>query len=118
MPADEQPLVTGRVIQEAAMQRTISKALMARNVLLAGLSIPQANKDTSQLQRDMQLQIDRLTHYIEDLLYEWRVRKEIASATAMTVMQESMYKDSLGVLQRQGRPNESAPLINGRVQSP
>jgi len=116
LPADERPLVIGRFIQEMAMHRTVNKALMARNVLLAGLSIPQATKDTTQLQKNLQSQIDRLTHYIDDLLYEWRIRKEVTGNTAMTVMQESVYKDSLGALERQGQPNESAPLINGRVQ--
>ena len=117
MPTDEQPLVMGRLINEMAMHRTVDKALLVRNVLLTGLSIPQAASTPTKVQQQLQAQIDRLTHYIDDLLYEWRIRKEITGETAMTVMRESMFQDSLGTLQRQGLPDDKQPLMNGAVQN-
>jgi integrating conjugative element protein (TIGR03755 family) len=114
MPADEQPDVLTRFANELAMHRVVNKALAVRSALLAGLSIPEAAK-AAQTQKDVQEQIDHLTHYLDDLLYEWRIRKEMTSVTATTVMRESAYQDSLGVLQRQATPADTAPLINGAV---
>jgi hypothetical protein len=63
----------------------------------------------------MQALSDRLSKDMEGFLYEWRVRKEISSDTAMTVMRESRYQDSLGYWQRQGMPPDNAPFVGGAV---
>jgi integrating conjugative element protein (TIGR03755 family) len=116
LPTDEQNLALGRLINEIAMQRTVNKALMVRSVLLTGLSIPQAAKAVAA-QKDVQTEINRLTGYINDLLYEWRIRKEMTGQTALTVMRDSMYQDSLGHQERQGNTDDHAPLTSGAVQT-
>jgi hypothetical protein len=115
LPSDERQMAIDRLAAEMAMQRTVSKALMVRNVLLTGLSIPQAAKAT-QVQAQVQEQINRLTRYIDDLVYEWRIRKEMTGETAMTLMRESLYQDSLGALQHKGQASDKQPLMGGAVQ--
>ena len=85
MPAEERNAAVERLSQELAMQRTVNKALVARAVLLTGLSLPEVTA-AGHAMRDTQEQINRLTQYIDDLLYESRIRRELTSNTALAIM--------------------------------
>jgi integrating conjugative element protein (TIGR03755 family) len=114
LPPESRAMAAGRIAQELSMQRVIDKALIARGVLLTGLSLPQATK-AGQMQKDAHAKVDRLTAHINDLMFEHRVRKEMASDTAVTIMSEQFYRDSQGTRVRNAAAAEARPLTDGRV---
>lgn len=114
LPPESRAVASGRVAQELSMQRVIDKALIARGVLLTGLSLPQAMK-AGQMQKDAQTKVDRLTAHINDLMFEHRVRKEMASDTAITIMSDQFYRDSQGTRVRNSTAAEPHPITDGRV---
>ncbi len=114
LPASTRPIAVGRVAHELAMHRVVDKALVARSVLVTGLSLPEATK-SSEMQADMQRQIDRLTQYVNDLMFEFRIRKEMTSDTALAIMGDQFYRDSQGARVRDGRTPERQPLVDGKV---
>ncbi|MFP5476099.1 MAG: integrating conjugative element protein [Gammaproteobacteria bacterium] len=116
LPAESRALATGRLVEELAMQRVIDKALVARSALIAGLSLPQATKAT-EMQRDVQAQVDRLTQYINDLMFEYRIRKEMTSETALAIMGEQFHKDSQAQRVPAATAVDPRPLENGRVRA-
>lgn len=114
LPAPSRAMAVGRVAHELAMHRVVDKALVARSVLLTGLSLPEATKST-EMQNDLQRQIDRLTQHVNDLMFEFRIRKEMTSDTALAIMGDQFYRDSQGARVRDGRTPERQPLVDGRV---
>lgn len=93
LPAEERAAAVERLSQELAMHRTVNKALVARAVLLTGLSLPEVTA-AGHAMRETQAQIDRLTQYIDDLLYESRIRRELTSNTALAIMGEQARREA------------------------
>ena len=115
MPPDSQALAMGRLAHELAMQRVIDKALVARNVLQSGLSLPEVTA-AGKVSKDMQEKVDRLTQLIEDLMFEHRVRKEMTSNTALTIMEDATQRDSQAARLSRTQRGESTPVEEGRVR--
>lgn len=115
MPPEAQSMVVGRLSEELAIQRVVDKALIARNILITGLSLPEVQA-ASEATADVQVKIDRLTQYIDDLLYEFRIRKEMTSNTALIIMQDQMERDGASMHVPGSQAIERAPLSDGRVQ--
>ena len=97
------------------MHRVIDKALVARGVLLTGLTLPEVTAAGDAL-RNTQESIDRLTKYIDDLMYEAKVRKELTSNTAISIMSDQFVTDSRAMQVPDGLATERAPLKGGRVK--
>ena len=116
LPPESRAMAVGRIAQELSMHRVIDKALVARGVLVTGLSLPQSTKAV-EMQKDVQQQIDRLTQYINDMMFEFRIRKEMTSDTALAIMGDQFYRDSQGTRVRDGRGAERQPLVDGRVKT-
>lgn len=99
------------------MHRVIDKALVARAVLLTGLSLPEVTA-AGEAMRDTQDTIDRLTRYIDDLMYESKVRKELTSNTALAILGSQFAADTQAMRVPDARPVDPAPLTeDGRVLS-
>ena len=114
LPAPSRAMAVGRMASELAMHRVVDKALVARSVLVTGLSLPEATK-AGKVQEDVQVQIDKLTQYVNDLMFEYRIRKEMTSDTALAIMGDQFYRDSQGTRVRDGKTAEKKPLTDGRV---
>ena len=114
MPAETRSVATNRLAQELSMQRVVDKALIARNVLITGLSLPEATA-AGEMGKDVQLKIDRLTQYINDLMFEFRIRKEMTSDTALAIMGNQLAEGSQSVQVREAAPTEQQPVEDGRV---
>ena len=99
------------------MHRVIDKALVARGVLLTGLTLPEVTAAGDAL-RNTQESIDRLTKYIDDLMYESRIRKELTADTALAIMGSQLQSDSQAMRVPDGRQADPAPLEAGRVRNP
>ena len=118
LPAGTRSIATNRLADELAMQRTVNKALIARQVLLTGMSLPQVAA-AGDAMKGTQEDIDRLTHYIDDLLYESRVRKELTSTTALAIMSDRAMADARSASVPDGAEIDPHPLQDdGRVARP
>jgi len=117
LPPDARSIAVNRLSQELAMHRVIDKALVARAALLTGISLPEVTIAGDAI-RDTQDTINRLTRYIDDLMYEARIRKELTAETALAIMGGQLQADSQAVRVPDGRRPDPAPLENGRVKVP
>jgi len=115
MPSELRALTTGRLTQELAMQRVINKALVARNTLLTGLSLPEVSA-AGQATKDVTEKVDRMTAYINDMMFEFRVRKEMTSDTALAILGDQGRRDARSGSVPGGKAAERDPLVDGRVK--
>ena len=116
LPADTRAIAVNRLSQELAMHRVINKALVTRAALLTGLSLPEVTAAGDAI-RDTQDTIDRLTRYIDDLMYESRIRKELTADTALAIMGSQFQADSQAMRVPDGQRTDPAPLESGRVRT-
>src|SRR5690606_37683986 len=72
LPPDVRSVAVNRLSQELAMHKVIDKALIARNTLISGMSLPQSTA-SNEINRHAQDKVDRLTQYINDLMFEFRI---------------------------------------------
>jgi len=114
MPQVERSLAVSRLAREVALARTIDKALTVRNLLLTGLTIPEANVPVAQ--NEARKKIEELNRYIDDLMFESRVRKEIVSNTASALL--DAYRSTRSQSTANGTQSlvDPKPLTDGRVK--
>ena len=114
LPKAEQAIAIERVGQEVALARTIDRALLVRQLLITGQTIPEAlpTPVTTQIQAKI-VQVNRT---IDDLLYEVRVRKEVVSSSASTILDAYRGSRAASASNAQVAPAEKRPLVDGRVQ--
>lgn len=117
LPPDIRGVVIDRLTQELAMHRTIDKALVARNVLLTGMSLPEATA-AGDVSKDVQTKLERMTRYIDDMLYEFRVRKEMTGETAMAILSDSVVRGTQAMRVSDGNRTDQTPVESGRVKAP
>lgn len=97
------------------MHKVIDKALIARNTLISGMSLPQATA-SNEINRQAQDKVDRLTQYINDLMFEFRIRKEMTGDTALAIMNNSLAAGSASTSVIGGTRSETAPFFDGAVR--
>ncbi len=114
MPPIDQALASGRLVREVALARTIDRALTVRNLLLTGMTLPEAQIPVAQT--EARKKIEELNRYIDDLMFESRVRKEIVSNTAEAVLDSYRATRSLSTAAGAQSTLDSKPLTNGRVK--
>lgn len=114
LPADVQSVAVNRLSQEIAMHKVIDKALVARNALISGLSLPQATA-AGQVGTEVQTKIDRLTQYINDMMFEFRIRKEMTGDTALAIMSNQLDAGAASTNVSGALRADPAPLVDGRV---
>ena len=112
LPEEERNVAVERLSRELAMHRTINKALVARSVLLTGMSLPEVTKAGGAM-RTTQEQIDRLTKHIDDLTYESRVRRELTSNTALAIMSEQASREATAAAVPSAVQADPNPLDSG-----
>ena len=112
LPERDRTAAVERLSQELAMHRIVNKALVARAVLLTGLSLPEMTA-AGHAMRDTQAQIDRLTQYIDDLLYESRIRRELTSNTALAIMGHQSAREAAAAAVPPATQTDPNPLRSG-----
>jgi len=115
LPPDVRSVAVNRLSQELAMHKVIDKALIARNTLISGMSLPQATA-SNEINRQAQDKVDRLTQYINDLMFEFRIRKEMTGDTALAIMNNSLAAGSASTSVIGGTRSETAPFFDGAVR--
>lgn len=117
LPGDMRSVAVNRLSQEIAIYKTIDKALIARNALISGLSLPETTS-IKPVQADVQTKIDRLSQYINDMMFEFRIRKEMTGDTALAIMNNQLAAGNASNAVMGGARADTAPLIDGRVGAP
>jgi integrating conjugative element protein (TIGR03755 family) len=115
MPEPERTIAVKRLSQEIGLARTIDKALAIRNVLLTAMTLPEvtaAPVATSKAQE----KITVMNRYIDDLLFENRVRRELVSNTSEILLDASQGFRVKALGTKESPALETRPLSNGRVQ--
>jgi len=115
LPADMQAISAQRLAKEIALARTIEKALAVRAVLIAGMGLPEVQKSPPAAEAT-KLKVDLLTQYIQDLLFENRVRREVVSDTAGSLLQMYQTRRSMSLPVPTQSPADKNIMNNGRVQ--
>lgn len=114
LPDPERTIALKRLAQEIGLARTIDKALAIRNLLLTSLTLPEVTAAPIATNK-AQEKIAVLNRYIEDLLFENRVRREVVSNTASLLLEASQGLRSRGVGISGSPKPDATPLVNGRV---
>ena len=81
----EQAIAVSKLASESAMANTLEKALTIRRLLLTGVKEP--NIKVSPANKQIQATVAELEREIDDVLFERRIHKELASETAQTILQ-------------------------------
>jgi integrating conjugative element protein (TIGR03755 family) len=114
LPTAERSIAVDKLSQEIALARTVDRALLIRQLLTTGQTIPEALPD--EIGSDLQAKITQVNRAIDDLLYETRVRKEIVSTSASTLLDAYHAAQSASAANATAASRERRPLIDGRVQ--
>ena len=83
-------------------------------MLITGLSIPEALPDP--VSDEVQKKIVQVNRAIDDLMYEVRVRKEVVSSSASTIVDAYRGSRASSGSNAPVAPAEKRPLVDGRVQ--
>lgn len=116
MPVESRNLAIGRLAHEMAMQRIVDQALVARQVLITSLTLPEVTA-AGHVRSDVQAKIGTLTGHIEDLMFEHRIRKEMTSNTALSILEANARRDGQSSTLGQPGRADPAPLEGGRVRT-
>jgi integrating conjugative element protein (TIGR03755 family) len=114
LPKPEQAIAVDRLGQEVALARTVDRALLVRQMLTTGQTIPEALPD--QVAGDLQTKIAEVNRAIDDMLYGIRVRREVVSTSANTLLSAYRAAKAASAANAPIVPNESRPLIDGQVR--
>ena len=84
LPPANRGTLTTRLSAEIALARTIERAFAIRNLMVTGMSAANYEKPVD----DARKRVEQLNRYIDDLMFETRIRKELVSNTA-TLLNEN-----------------------------
>ena len=115
MPVTEQSLIIGRLVSEISTARTIEKALFARRLLLYGRQVPEVYA-TQVAREHVDNSIAELDREIDNLLFETRVRREVVSATVVTLLQRAAARRQASLNVPSVPTIDPRPLNQGRVK--
>lgn len=113
-PKAEQAITYSRLTQEIALSRTVDRALLIRQLLITGKTIPQATSDNVTSVVDAKLA--EINKAIDGLMYEHRVRKELISDSASTLLQAYQAARASSAAIAPTKPVDTKPLSNGLVK--
>lgn len=83
LPASERIVYTQRLAREVALSQTVDRAMAARDLLQTGMTAANYEKVAD----DANKRVVQLNRYVEDLLFSSRVRKELVSNTASSLLE-------------------------------
>lgn len=116
LPPEERAILAGRLASEAALARVIERALAIRRMLLTGRRVPEILSVKPAIDL-VDKAIEEIEREIDNLLFEQRVNKEIASNTASIVIarRNQLDANSQAVI-RQSRPEKTHLDAQGRFK--
>ncbi|MGH8569248.1 MAG: integrating conjugative element protein, partial [Gammaproteobacteria bacterium] len=105
-------LFIGKFAGQVALERTVERALLARRMLLTGMRDPHVSATPAP--RQLEPFLAELEREIDNLVFETRVRREIASRTAELLLRDegSRRAESRGLVP----PRDPQRLDEGSVR--
>lgn len=116
MTRDEQAITISKLADETAVQTVTTKALAARRLLITGLNEPNVLGAGKNIHADMERQVNELERAISDALFEARTRKELVSATVMTVLRKEEARKRAALDAPSLAPSDPRLLDRGAVR--
>lgn len=110
----ERDIALGRLSMEVAQARIIDRALLIRNTFLTGAGVPEATYDAAQ--KEVRAKVDEINRYIDDLLFETRVRREVVSNTASALIDSHRANRAASMSTGTKGRVDPNPLLDGRVK--
>jgi integrating conjugative element protein (TIGR03755 family) len=114
LPKADQAIAYSRLAQEIALARTVDRALLIRQLLMTGKTIPAATSDV--VTQTIETKIGELNKSIENLMYEVRVRKELVTDTSTTLLQNYEASRSSAAATPLTPTPDPRPFVDGKVQ--
>jgi hypothetical protein len=96
LPPTEREFTIDKLAGEVAQARIIERTLLARRVLLTGAREPHI-KAAGPGQNDNREGIAELDREVDNMLYETRIKREIVSTTALTLLRKDAHDRSEAV---------------------
>jgi integrating conjugative element protein (TIGR03755 family) len=113
LPPETRSVAITRLTREVALANTIERAFTLRNMMLSGITALNYEKPAD----DATKRVAQLNRYIDDLMFEQRVRKEIVSSTAQLLIENDRNAAAArSTAVPDGREMTTRPLEDGRVQ--
>jgi len=85
LPLDDRTLITERLVNEIAMQNEILRALVAISIYQQGDQLPDVQGNGTAKEKNIEV-IAMIRGYIEDLMYEEKIKKELVAMTAVSIL--------------------------------
>ena len=98
LPLDDRALIQERLINEIAMQNEILRALVAIDIYQQGNQLPDVQGNGTAKEKNAEV-IAMIRGYIEDLLYEDKIKKELVATTAISILGRAAAVRSTDVVQ-------------------
>ena len=117
LPAEERQLLANRLASDVALAKTLEEALIARQLLATGMQDPNVQNNgeaLAELERRRQL----LDGEIDTVLFERRVRKEVAAETARVITERAAAVDSFSSGAEAGPPLLQDGALPGEPDAP
>jgi len=114
LPKDEQQILTGKLAGEAAQASVLEKTLMLRRMLLSGRQVPEIVA-AGPAQAVIDRKLAELDQEIENLLFETKIRREVMTATAATILQEAQRRRGASLGMPKPPRRDDAPYVDGAV---
>jgi integrating conjugative element protein (TIGR03755 family) len=103
----EQTIAISKLASESAMSNTLEKALTARRLLITGSKEP--NVKASPAEDQIEKTVAQLEREIDDVMFERRIHKELASETARIILQlQAAQKSRAGQTQQEAGFDEKS----------
>ncbi len=108
----ERAVAISKLSSEVAMSRTLEKALITRRMILTGLREPNVSETPPAIEY-AQDALEVLEQEIENVLFEKRIRIELASKTSSIILSLQAKSDQQGKADMQAAERDSRLVIEG-----
>lgn len=114
MPAAQRDQFAGRLAMEVAQARVLDKALLVRGLMMTGLTgVPEVALGPGV--PEARTKISELNRLIDDTLFDLRVRREMVSQTAATLIESYRNSQAESAALAPTQRSDANPLSGGRV---
>ncbi len=117
LPPGPQKVAGDRLAQDIAASKVINEALVIRGVILGGITLPNAVAATPAT-KEATARLARLETFIDQLLFETRIRKELSNQTALTVLGIRDAQNASSLSQPKVQTQEKSGVILGNAPAP
>ncbi|MBK7002845.1 MAG: integrating conjugative element protein [Rhodoferax sp.] len=117
LPPGPQKVAGDRLAQDIAASKVINEALVIRGVILGGITLPNAVAATPAT-KEATARLARLETFIDQLLFETRIRKELSNQTALTVLGIRDAQNASSLSQPKVHTQEKSGVILGNAPAP